>query len=218
MIHQEVGFFDINDIGDNSENTTTSSSSGSLTAKLSTEVGLVHSLNKNIGQVLQIIITFVGGLGVAFFNGWKLTLIAILAVPFLILDSVLRIKTSKKKNKENRCIFENSSKIVTEAIVSIKTIYSLNLSELILNIYNENLNKPLKRLERIACISSLDTGYSNIILYIIYILGFWVGSWFIDSGEMEFDKVFKVLIAIFLTSMAISNCSSIIGETQKAME
>jgi len=223
MIRQEVGFFDTNEIGDGLEkvdesDTGGSSSTGSLTAKLTTEVNRVQSLNKNIGQIFQQIVTVVGGFGIAFFNGWKLTLILLVTVPFLFLGSAFKMKASKTKNQENRIIYENSSKVATEAIVSIKTVYALNLSNYFIDLYNEKLNEPLKRLERKAYLSSLGTAYSNSISFFAYILGFWVGSWFVENDGMEFDKMFMVLMAIILTAMTVGQSSSIISEIQNATD
>jgi len=224
MVRQEVGFFDTNDIGDGTEkaggagrgNTTTST--GTLTAKLATEAGLVHGLNTNIGQVFQQIVTVVGGFGIAFINGWKLTLILLIAVPFLFIGSFIRGKAIKNKNRENRSIFESSSKIATEAIISIKTVYALNLSDYFIKLYDKKLVEPEKRLERRAYFSAIGTGFSNAVSYIAFIIGYWVGAKFIEKNEIAFDNMFKVLMAIILTAMAVGQSSSIVSETTKAIE
>jgi len=247
MIRQEVGFFDTNDIGDGSEKvaggqdpggiavagigTSSGGSSGSgsgsngsrkstgtLTAKLATEAALVHDLNKNVGLLFQQVVTTIGGFGIAFVNGWKLTLILLVTVPFLFLGSAFKLKASQTRNQENRIVFEQSSKVATEAIVSIKTIYALNLSDYFNRLYREKLNEPMKRLERKAYLSSIGTGYSNAIAFFAYILGYWVGSWFIENDEMGFDKMFMILMAIILTAMAVGQSSTVVSETQKAVD
>ncbi|ORX55899.1 ATP-binding cassette transporter subfamily B member 4a [Piromyces finnis] len=224
MIRQEVGFFDTNDIGDGTEEAggrgphSTTTSTGTLTAKLATEAGLVNGLNTNIGQVFQQIVTVVGGFGIAFFNGWKLTLILLIAVPFLFVGSALSMKSMKTKNKENRTIFESSSKVATEAIISVKTVYALNLNEYFTKLYDEKLEEPKKRIERRSYISAIGTGFSNAVAFLAFILGYWVGAKFIEKNEIQFDHMFKVLMAIILTAMAVGQSSSIISETQKAVE
>ncbi|ORX55898.1 multidrug resistance protein 1 [Piromyces finnis] len=224
MIRQEVGFFDTNDIGDGTEKAggqgrgATTTSTGTLTAKLATEAGLVNGLNTNIGQVFQQIVTVVGGFGIAFYNGWKLTLILLIAVPFLFIGSFIRGKAIRNKNKENRAIFENSAKVATEAIISVKTVYSLNLSDYFINLYDEKLREPEKRLEHRAYISAIGTGFSNAVSFVAFIIGYWVGAKFIENGEIQFDNMFKVLMAIILTAMAVGQSSSIISETNKAVE
>ena len=140
--------------------------------------------------------------------GWKLTLILLIAVPFLFIGSFVRGQAIKNKNKENRSIFENSSKVATEAIVSIKTVYALNLSDYFIDLYDKKLVEPKKRLERRAYFSAIGTGFSNAVSFIAFIIGYWVGAIFIEKGEIEFDNMFKVLLAIILTAMAVGQSSS----------
>ncbi|KAG4098414.1 multidrug resistance protein 1 [Neocallimastix lanati (nom. inval.)] len=227
MIRQEVGFFDTNDIGDagaekptaggggGGESTT---STGTLTAKLATEATLVRGLNTNIGVVFQQIVTVIGGFGIAFFNGWKLTLILLIAVPFLFSGSFIRSRSIRNKNKENRAVFENSSKVACEAIVNIKTVYALNLSDYFVKVYDTKLEEPVRRLERKAYFSAIGTGFSNAVAFIAFIIGYWVGAVFIENGEIEFNNMFKVLMAIILTSMAVGQSSNILSEANKAIE
>ncbi|ORX85114.1 multidrug resistance protein 1 [Anaeromyces robustus] len=224
MIRQEVGYFDTNKIGDGSEEAGSQgphgspNSTGTLTAKLATEAGLVNGLNTNIGQVFQQVVTVVGGFIIAFCNGWKLTLILLCAVPFLFLGSILKAKSTQTRTRENRAIFEGSSKIACEAIVNIKTVYALNLSEYFIKLYDSKLIEPKKRIERRSYISGIGTGFSNAISFFAYILGYWVGAKFIENGSMDFDSMFKVLMAIILCSMAVGSTGDIISETQKSGE
>jgi ABC-type multidrug transport system fused ATPase/permease subunit len=224
MIRQEVGFFDTNDIGSGNEGPGgggpggTTTSTGTLTAKLSTEAGLVQGLNINMGSVLEIIITIVVGFGVAFFNGWKLTLILLCVVPFLFFGTFLQMTSNKNKTEEKRRVLENSTKVAVEAIVSVKTVYALNLEEHFTKLYEEKLVEPEKRLERKFYISSVGTGFSNAVAFFAYIIGFYVGAIFIKNGELEFQNMFRVLMAIIFTAMAVGRASSIAPDYDKAAE
>ncbi|OUM68095.1 hypothetical protein PIROE2DRAFT_4230 [Piromyces sp. E2] len=223
MIRQEVGFFDTNDIGDGSEKASNpgannTASTGTLTAKLSTEASLVIGLNMNIGSIFQQIVTVVGGFCIAFIFGWKLTLILLIMVPFLFIGSYIRMQSIKNRSQENRNIFESSSKVACEAIISIKTVDALNLEDYFEQLYYEKLDEPTKRLERRAYISAIGTGFSNAIAFFAYMVGYWLGATFIEKGYMEFNNVFKVVMAIILTAMAVGQSSSIAPEANKAIE
>jgi len=222
MIRQEVGFFDTNDIGDGSEKAASpgakTASTGTLTAKLSTEASLVIGLNMNIGSIFQQIVTVTGGFCIAFIYGWKLTLILLIMVPFLFIGSYVRMQAIKNRSQENRNVFENSSKVACEAIISIKTVKALNLEDYFEHLYYEKLDEPTKRLERRAYLSAIGTGFSNAIAFFAYMIGYWVGAVFIDKGYMEFNNMFKVVMAIILTAMAVGQSSSIAPEANKAIE
>jgi len=104
IIRQEVGFFDTCDNEEvntkkskkmkkkssSSSSTTTTvansavNSTGTLTAKLSTEATLVQNLNLNFGTLLEIVSGIVLCFTIAFTNGWKLALILLGLAPFLL--------------------------------------------------------------------------------------------------------------------------------------
>jgi len=224
MIRQEVGFFDTNDIGTGNEGPggpgpgNTSTSTGTLTAKLATEAGLVQGLNINLGSVFEIIITIVVGFLIAFLNGWKLTLILMIAVPFLFIGTFLQMGANKNKNEEKRRVLENSTKVAVESLVNVKTVYALNLEDHFRQLYYEKLIEPEKRLERKYYISSIGTGFSNAVAFFAYILGFYVGAKYIANGELEFQNMFKVLLAIIFTATAVGRASSIAPDYDKAAE
>ncbi|ORX76878.1 P-loop containing nucleoside triphosphate hydrolase protein [Anaeromyces robustus] len=225
LIRQEVGFFDTNDIGDGSEKAggngppgTATASTGTLTAKLATEASLVIGLNMNIGSIFQQIVTVVGGFCIAFIFGWKLTLILLAVVPFLFIGSYIRMQSIKNRSQENRNVFETSSKVACEAIISIKTVAALNLEDHFEQLYLEKLDEPTKRLEKRAYISAIGMGFSNAVAFFAYMIGYWVGAVFIEKGLMEFDNMFKVIMAIILTAMAVGQSSSIAPEANKAIE
>jgi len=225
LIHQEVGFFDTNDIGDGTEKAggkgppgTAATSTGTLTAKLATEASSVIGLNMNIGSIFQQIVTVVGGFCIAFIYGWKLTLILLAIVPFLFVGSYIRMQSIKRRNQENRNIFESSSKVACEAIISIKTVLALNLEDYFEEIYYEKLDEPTKRLERKAYISAVGMGFSNAVAFFAYMIGYWIGAAFIEKGIMEFNNMFKVVMAIILTAMAVGQSSSLAPEANKAIE
>jgi len=225
MIRQEVGFFDTNDIGTGNEAAgaamgpgSQNKSTGSLTAKLATEAGMVQGLNISVGNVIEIIITIVVGFAIAFVNGWKLTLILLIAVPFLFIGSILQMASSKNNNEEKRRVLENSTQVSVEAIINIKTVYALNLENHFRQLYDEKLREPEKRLIRKFYISSIGTGFSNAVTYFAYILGFYVGAIFIKNGDLEFKNMFRVLMAIILTAMAVGRVSSVAPDYDKAVE
>jgi len=224
MIRQEVGFFDCSDIGSGNEapggggpeGATTST--GTLTAKLATEAGLVQGLNINVGSVLEIIVTLIAGFTIAFCNGWQLTLILLIAVPFLFIGTFLQMSSSKNKNEQKRLVLQNSTKVSVEAIVSIKTVYALNLEKRFCDLYDEKLKEPEKKLIKKYYISSVGTGFSNAVAFFAYILGFYVGAIFIRDGKLEFQNMFRVLMAIIFTAMAVGRASSIAPDYDKAAE
>ena len=231
IIRQEIGFFDANDISNGEEDNSLEQDkkeskgesnknigTGTLTAKLATEAGLVQGLNVNLGSILEIVVNLIVGFGIAFVNGWKLTLILLAAAPFLFAGIYLLVRAGKNRNEAKRHALENSSKVAVESILNIKTVYALNLENYFSQLYDSNLKIPQKTLEYKFIIGSIGSGFSNAVPFIAYILGFYVGFKFIESGEIEFNNMLRAVMSIVFTAMAVGRASSAAPDYNKAAE
>ncbi|MBE6494731.1 MAG: ATP-binding cassette domain-containing protein [Methanosphaera stadtmanae] len=224
MIRQEVGFFDCNDIGSDHQSSNkpdeSTSNTGTLTAKLSTETLLAHGLNTNLCCFIEIIITIIAGFGIAFCNSWKMTFVLLIITPFLFVGTFIEMNSSKDKTKERLKALEKSSQIAIEAITSIKTVYALNLEDHFCKLYTEKLKEPEKRLERKHYVSGVAIGFSNCITYIAYLVGFLAGSILIKNGkgDVGFTNIIRALMAIVFTAMSIGRTSSIAPDFTKAVD
>ncbi|OUM58766.1 hypothetical protein PIROE2DRAFT_29409, partial [Piromyces sp. E2] len=211
MIRQEIGFFDTNDIESNSN-------SGTLTAKLSTEASLVQGLNLNLGYIFEVAVTIIAGFGIAFYNGWKLTLILLGSVPFLFIGIYFQMYSGKKVHEVKHNIIENSTKVAVEALSNIKIVYSLNLEDRFKKSYNDSLSVLQKSLEHKHVFNSVGYAFSNSIIFFAYGIGFYFGALFIKNGNIEFKNMFRVLLAIILTATGLGKISTIGPDFNKAMK
>ncbi|OUM70066.1 hypothetical protein PIROE2DRAFT_1740 [Piromyces sp. E2] len=205
---------------DNSDNDNGSSngSTGTLTAKLSTETTMVQGLNNNIGFIFEIFVILASAFIISFLNSWKLTLILFVMVPFLFLGVLFDLKAGQDKNEKKRRLFENSTKIAVEAITNVKTVYALNLENHFCRLYDAELVKPEKELEKKYYLSALGVGFSGAILFFVMALGFYIGFVFIRNGEIQFKNMFSVLMAITLSSSAVGTACSVVPDYSKAVE
>ncbi|ORX41563.1 P-loop containing nucleoside triphosphate hydrolase protein [Piromyces finnis] len=233
MIRQEIGFFDSNEINslnkskknktnsidtNNANNSGGAVSTGTLTTKLTTETSLVQGLNNNIGYIFEICVTMIVGFAIAFFNSWKLTLILFCTIPLIFSGTILELKTSQDKNEEKRQIYETSTNIAVESIVSVKTVYALNLQKYFSKLYDNSLVKSKKSLERKYYINAFGNGFSNAVNFISYAFGFYFGYIFVKNGEIEFQNMFRVLMVIILSTASIGIASSSVPDYKKAEE
>ena len=207
-----------NNNSDNSDNDNKNTmSTGTLTAKLATEAGLVHNLNVSIGAIIEVLITTIAGFTIAFVNGWKMTLILLITVPLVFAATFIFLRYYDV-NAEKRSAHEGTTKVAVEAITNIKTIYALNLEDRFCQQYYEKLMKPQSRIERKHIISAIASGYSEGILHIVIIFCIYLGTIFIRNEEMKYLNVWRVLFAIIFTATGAGRVSSAIPDLSKGAE
>ncbi|ORX47670.1 multidrug resistance protein 1 [Piromyces finnis] len=229
MIKQDISFFDTGDklFADSNNNSSTNVNSndssnntsvGTLTAKLSTETTLAQGLNLNFGTILETITGVIVCFVIAFCHGWKLSLILLAFTPFLFIGVYIQMKEMASKNDEKRRIFENSTKIAVEAILGVKTVNALNLEDRFSTLYDNNLVEPQKRIEHKHYTSGLGIGFGNAMSFISYGVGFYFGFVFLKNGELDFESMFRVVMAIIFTSNTIGQASTAGPDFVKAVD
>jgi ABC-type multidrug transport system fused ATPase/permease subunit len=77
----EIGFFD------NEKNST-----GALTARLADEASQVQGLvGRNFSTIVQVSATMIGGLTIAFYYGWLLTIIVLVVMPLVGIAGAMQM-------------------------------------------------------------------------------------------------------------------------------
>jgi ATP-binding cassette subfamily B (MDR/TAP) protein 1 len=88
-------------------------SSGTLTARVANDpTQLQQLLGINMAMVLQAVFSLIGCIIIAFYFGWKLTLLAVfVALPLIMGGAFFRFRYEIQFEKMNQKVFEESSKV-----------------------------------------------------------------------------------------------------------
>ena len=121
-----IAYFDIDD-----------NSPGALLTKLSIDTTQLNSIILTLaGDVLQTFGNLVTGLVTGFVYDYRLTLISLIFIPFIIAALVM-VKNSilsPTKKKDNRTDIEGGA-ILSESVINTKTIFSFNFQKQAVNMY-----------------------------------------------------------------------------------
>ncbi|XP_039267518.2 ATP-dependent translocase ABCB1-like [Styela clava] len=198
MVRQDIAYFD-----DHKHST------GALCSRLATDASRVQGCTGvRMGTMLKNFCSLGVALGIAFAYGWKLTLLTIGFIPFLALGGFLEMTLLMGQADKEKQIYEDASKIATEAVNNIRTVASLTKEEKVFQIYNERLKEPAKNANKKALITGLGYGFSQCVIYFAYAGVFRLGIYLVEIGDMEFEDVFKVLTAVIFGAMAVGQNSS----------
>jgi len=82
--------------------------------------------------------------------------------------------------------------------------------------YKDKLETPMSIERKMAHVSGLLTGLSQMCLFCTYTLDFWYGGKLIADGELSFVELMKVFMAILLTAMSIGQSTAMAPNVAKA--
>ncbi|KAI9290446.1 hypothetical protein K502DRAFT_274677, partial [Neoconidiobolus thromboides FSU 785] len=198
LLNQEIAYFDnpINSVG-------------ILSSKLSTEAEQIQGLiSKVTGPIIMAISTMCVGLGIAFANGWKLTLVVLACVPVIALANVLQMRILTNVSIKTKKSYELVSQIASESIVNIRTIAGLTKENIFFDDYITRVNVAHKSALSGAIKASFGYSLSMGSPFLINALAFWYGTTLVASGEYDFTQMFQVITAVLFTGIALGQSSS----------
>uniref|UniRef100_F6S2T0 Bile salt export pump n=1 Tax=Ciona intestinalis TaxID=7719 RepID=F6S2T0_CIOIN len=198
MMRQDIAYFD-----DHKHST------GALCTRLSTDASRVQGCTGvRIGTVIKNFSSLGVALGIAFAYGWKLTLLTMAFIPFLILGGLLEMQLLIGKEEKEKQAYEGAGQVAGEAINNIRTVASLTKEKTIYELYTEQLVGPVKKATQKVLLVGLGYGYSQCVLYFAYAAVFRLGIELVILQDMSFENVFKVLTAVIFGAMAVGQNSS----------
>lgn len=136
ILSKSVAFFD----ADNH-------SVGALTAQLATDPSqLQELLGTNMAFVIISILNVVGCLAIAFYFGWKLTVVTLCSsMPLIVAAAFFRIRYETQFEKMNNEVFAESAKFATESIGAFRTVSALTLEDTIIGRYETLLREHVRK-------------------------------------------------------------------------
>ncbi|CAJ0877339.1 8307_t:CDS:10 [Entrophospora sp. SA101] len=134
LVKQEVAFFDDEKNG-----------TGVLTSKLAVDASKVEGLTGSLmGSIIQNATNLVLGLGIAFYFGWKLTLVILAASPIIAIAGYLEFKALAGFGTKTSKAYESTGQIVQQSVSNMRTIASLSREETFKNRFIDALREPHK--------------------------------------------------------------------------
>lgn len=136
MLSKSIAFFDDE-----------AHSVGALTAQLATDpIHLQELLGTNMAFVLISILNIVGCLAIAFYFGWKLTIVTLCSsMPLITAAAFFRIRYERGFEQRNNEVFAESAKFATESIGAFRTVSALTLEDAITWRYQRLLEQQIKK-------------------------------------------------------------------------
>jgi ATP-binding cassette subfamily B (MDR/TAP) protein 1 len=206
ILKQEVAFFD-----------SKKNSAGVLTARLAQDAALVEGMfGSTLGVTVQNLACAALGLGLAFYNGWQLTLVLLATVPILVAGQAIEFLAMKGFSSESLDQTAVATAIASEAIGEVRTCAANTSERFVIARYEHALRRPLKIATYRAHSMGFATGISQALLFATYTLNFWYGGTLIIDGTMTAQSMLAVFMAVLFTAMGVGSAMGMMPDASKA--
>ncbi|XP_020276588.1 ABC transporter B family member 4-like isoform X1 [Asparagus officinalis] len=206
VVHMEIGWFD------HPEN-----SSGAIGSRLSADATAVRRL---VGDALALFVenitTLLAGLVIAFIANWQLSLIILALLPFIGLNGWIQMKFMKGFSADAKVMYEEASQVANDAVGNIRTVTSFSAEDKVMELYQKKCEGPTKIGIRRGLISGIGFGASFFVLYCSYAACLYAAARLVEDGKIAFGEVFRVVFALSLSAIGISQTSAAASDSSKA--
>ncbi|CAI2174746.1 14934_t:CDS:10 [Funneliformis geosporum] len=164
MLRKDISFFD-------EEN----NNSGSLTSALSTNATEISGLaGATLGTILQNHChSHIGKYIVALIIGWKLALLSMISISFLMLGGFYQIKMMSGFEAKTLKAHERSAQVACEGTANIRTVASLTRENNVLKLYSQLLDEPPKEGYINVIFGSMTFALTSCTNYLAEAMVFW---------------------------------------------
>ncbi|GJN36121.1 hypothetical protein PR202_gb24959 [Eleusine coracana subsp. coracana] len=197
ILRQEVGFFD-------QQHTCT----GEVVGRMSGDTVLIQdAMGEKVGKFIQLLVTFLGGFGVAFAAGWLLALVMLATIPPLVLAGAVMASVVARMASLGQAAYADAAAVVEQTVGAIRTVASFTGEKQAVEKYGRSLKSAYSSGVREGLAAGVGMGTVMVLLFCGYSLGIWYGAKLILEKGYTGAQVMNVIFAVLTGSLALGQAS-----------
>ncbi|XP_065439341.1 ATP-dependent translocase ABCB1-like isoform X1 [Chrysemys picta bellii] len=206
LLQQEIGWYD------DPKNTI-----GVLLTRLATDASQVKgATGSRLGLFTKTASTLLTAIIIAFVYDWRLTLLIVACIPFVIAASAIRLSSVAGQASKDQKALEEAGRISMEAVENIRTVASLTSEDAFYERYNASLNGPYRDSLTKAPLYGLTYGIPQCANYFLGAAIFRFGAWLIANCYTNFENVFIAFFSVLYGVINVGQSTSLAPDFGKA--
>uniref|UniRef100_A0A8C3S1R0 ABC-type xenobiotic transporter n=1 Tax=Chelydra serpentina TaxID=8475 RepID=A0A8C3S1R0_CHESE len=211
LLQQEIGWYDDH-----------KNAIGVLLTRLATDASQIKgATGSRLGFFTKAACTLLTAIIIAFVHDWRLTLLILACIPFIIAANAIRVSSVAGHASKDQKALEEAGRISTEAIENIRTVASLTSEDAFYERYNASLNGPYRDSLTKAPLYGFTYGVAQSANYFLDAVIFRFGAWLIANLSLDELKdvlclVFRAFFSILFSAINVGQSSSLAPDFGKA--
>ncbi|CAK64833.1 unnamed protein product (macronuclear) [Paramecium tetraurelia] len=202
LLRMPIAYFDI-----------PKNNAGTLTSRLSVDCKLINGLTSSIlGINIANVGALICGIVISFIASWQMTLIMLGLAPMSYIGGILQTQFLQGFSDLTDEAYKDSGNLIMEAVTNVRTVVSFGNEEIILGIYSKKVQLPLMKAKQRGVYAGLAFGFSQMQMFIINAIVFYVGAILCRDGVLTIEDMFKSILAITFATMSAGNNAAFAGD------
>ncbi|TLD37493.1 leptomycin B resistance protein pmd1 [Venturia nashicola] len=188
-----------------------------LMAVLSTDVGRLKGLSGSIlGVLLSATVSVCGGIILAHVVAWKIAIVLLPAVPFMLGAGFLRLKVLTLAEQRQQNAYSASAALASEACKQNRIVAAYGLEHHFSGKFDELVRTRFRHGLKFMLSSNILLAFSLAITYFVYALAYWWGARQVREGHYTTLDFFIVLPALLFSAQSAGQMFSYAPEITRA--
>ncbi|KAL4194200.1 hypothetical protein AMTRI_Chr05g58120 [Amborella trichopoda] len=184
-----------------------------ICARLGSEASVMKTLIADrvsllVQTVSAVTISMVMGLVIA----WRLALVIIAVQPLTISCFYTRKVLLSRLSSNSIKAQSESSNIASEAVSNHRIITSFSCNKMVMRVFKETLEKPMKASVRKSWMAGIGMGTAQCLTFMSWALDFWYGGKLVERGSISAGDVFKTFFILVSTGKVIAEAGSMTSD------
>ncbi|XP_065254516.1 ATP-dependent translocase ABCB1-like [Emys orbicularis] len=206
LLQQEIGWYD-----------DPKNAIGVLLTRLATDASQVKgATGSRLGLFTKTASTLLTAIIIAFVYDWRLTLLIVACIPFVIAASAIRLSSVAGQASKDQKALEEAGRISMEAVENIRTVASLTSEDAFYERYSASLNGPYRDSLTKAPLYGLTYGIAQCATYFLEAAIFRFGAWLIANCYTNFENVFIAFLSVLYGVINVGQSTSLAPDFGKA--
>ncbi|XP_043397021.1 ATP-dependent translocase ABCB1 isoform X2 [Chelonia mydas] len=206
LIQQEIGWYDDH-----------KNAIGVLLTRLATDASQIKgATGSQLGLFTKAACTLLTAIIIAFVYEWRLTLLILACIPFIIASNAIRLRSVAGHVLKDRKALEEAGRISIEAVENIRTVASLTSEDAFCERYSASLNGPYRDSLTKAPLYGFTYGIAQCTLYFFDAAVFTFAAWLIANCYTDFENVFIAFFSVLYAALNIGQSISLAPDFGKA--
>eukprot|EP00980_Cylindrotheca_fusiformis_P019676 scaffold6870_cov121-Cylindrotheca_fusiformis.AAC.3 len=212
VVRQDMTYFDLQDV------------SGTATIISTNGARFNKGISRKLGSGIQNFVTVLGGICLAFYGSWRVTLVILTTFPLMAGATGLVLKLNQSKTTRDNAAYSKAGSVVYSTVSSIRTVLALNAAEEVIQKFTESTQIAYEGavaqlvwigLANGSLMASFNVAYIGVVAYGSYLLYDGVRENGCDpSGAVHAacdpmgENVFLALMGVIFAGATISQVST----------
>ena len=171
-----------------------------------------------VGIFVQTFVTLILGITLGFIFDWRLALINLGFMPLIVLTAALEWKLQQGFSLGDEYSEILAGSILSESVCNTKTIFSYNMQNKVVDMYNKILKSKEGSILKSAFVNGLLFGLSQLSMFATYAALFYAGGVFLSEGTLTLGKMLRSIFSILFASFGLGQAQQYVGDMAKAKE